>query len=85
MLQALIAGGSTESVAKDKLAESTGMPAGLINVAAGKLAKLKWAKADKVGITITAEGSEAGKNGVDEDAILLRKMKENSHPEEYKS
>lgn len=85
VLQALIESGTTESVAKDKLAQSTKMAPGLINVAAGKLAKLKWAKADKVGIAITPEGSEAGKNGTDEDAILLKRMSEDSRPETYSS
>ena len=63
----------------------TGMAAGLINVAAGKLAKSKWAKADKVAITLTPEGSEAGTKGSDEDAVLLRKMQENTRPETYSS
>ena len=66
--------GADVAVEKTKIAADTGLPVGVVNLAAGKLAKSKLGLADKTTVRVTEAGMAKAKDGADEDAILLRKM-----------
>ncbi len=81
LLQAVAS--EAEAVPKDKLAEKTAMALGLINIAAGKLVKSKWATLDKTSVSSTPAGVEVAKSGEDADAVLLRRMRADPRPEAF--